>query len=530
MKKKFLKTNKGITLIALIITIIVLVILAVVAINSIKNDGIIEHAQSAKTKHQIGQEKESISLAVNEAYLIGKGRITKESLQSALSTTFKDDIQYTDTTSNEFIKIRIESSKREYKVYLNGTLEGPLGEVSGGEGGGSGEIVTPPADDTTIEISVTEPVVVDVSGNKQIEAGSITSGSLYIQFKPTIESGKIDSVKVGETTVTSEADGTYKYEVTENGTYEFDIKGTANGTEYTKTVSVTVNQFKVEEIKTLAELVEPSNYGDTIIYSANGIEDWKIFYNDGTNVFIITSNCVPYEKIPQSAKDLGITQNGTTGIYWTNLSDREMSNINKTITDKFMAGWVMGSFSDELKTERDVKMGSDLLNTDIWADFVSTQMKQNGALAIGSPTAEMWAQSWNDKGNVGLRVIYASEYIQNYDSTWRDGLQTGVPCRSGYSFGDMNGLTWIQQKDAGYSDNLYKIDSNYILSSILVNADERNTLGTVESISETIWAFSSGSLTAARSQQYGIRPVVCLPANAIATEGVGTWTNLGLAE
>ena len=61
MKQK-LKTNKGITLIALILTIIVLLILAVVAINAIKGDGIISHAKNAKTDYTRAQANEQALL------------------------------------------------------------------------------------------------------------------------------------------------------------------------------------------------------------------------------------------------------------------------------------------------------------------------------------------------------------------------------------------------------------------------------------------------------------------------------------
>ena len=287
MKKSILKRSNGITLIALIITIIVLVILAVVVINSINNDGIIEHAQSAKTKHQIAQEKESISLAVNEAYLIGKGRITKDSLQSALNGTFKNDIKYTDTTSNEYIKI--ELSGREYTVYLDGTIEGPdgYGEISGGGStggnGSTGGENDKPTDEPTIEILVTEPVVVNSSGTIQTQAGSIRSGSLYIQFESTLEGGTINSVTIGEMTINPDINGTYEYEVTENGTYEFVIKGTANGKECIKTVRVTVNQFMVIISKTDTYLgyyadVDGNGSVDGIIYAdlaKNGGGTWS---------------------------------------------------------------------------------------------------------------------------------------------------------------------------------------------------------------------------------------------------------------
>ena len=69
MKK--IKTEKGITLVALIITIVVLLILAVVTITSVKDTRIIGHAENASQEHVIGDEKERIQLAYSN-YKINK--------------------------------------------------------------------------------------------------------------------------------------------------------------------------------------------------------------------------------------------------------------------------------------------------------------------------------------------------------------------------------------------------------------------------------------------------------------------------
>ena len=64
MKK--IRLEKGITLIALIITIIILLILAAVTIGTMKDSGIIGHAQDAASSYTIAQEKERIALAYSE--------------------------------------------------------------------------------------------------------------------------------------------------------------------------------------------------------------------------------------------------------------------------------------------------------------------------------------------------------------------------------------------------------------------------------------------------------------------------------
>jgi competence protein ComGC len=66
--KNFVKTNKGITLIALVVTIIVLLILAGISIQMLTGqNGILKRAGEAEEKTGIGQEKEIIALAYNSA-------------------------------------------------------------------------------------------------------------------------------------------------------------------------------------------------------------------------------------------------------------------------------------------------------------------------------------------------------------------------------------------------------------------------------------------------------------------------------
>ena len=96
MKQK-LKEHKGITLVALIITIIVLLILAVVAISAVSGNGILNHAQNAKTKYSEAQTNEQTRLDEYSEYLDtesskinGEGTVAKalkDNLNTVISTT-----------------------------------------------------------------------------------------------------------------------------------------------------------------------------------------------------------------------------------------------------------------------------------------------------------------------------------------------------------------------------------------------------------------------------------------------------------
>ena len=64
-----IKTQRGITLIALIITIVVLLILAAVAVNSIQDGGILGHASNAADTYKEGERKEGSILGNLIAYI-----------------------------------------------------------------------------------------------------------------------------------------------------------------------------------------------------------------------------------------------------------------------------------------------------------------------------------------------------------------------------------------------------------------------------------------------------------------------------
>ena len=113
-------------------------------------------------------------------------------------------------------------------------MNGLVSEMEGalaGNGNNGGETQTP-------EITIGEAKVVtnsDGTGSEITDAASVYLGNtLYITFSHSITGG------------TTTVDKTIPYAVTKNGTYTFTVTGTGtvNGKNYTKNVSVTVNQFK----------------------------------------------------------------------------------------------------------------------------------------------------------------------------------------------------------------------------------------------------------------------------------------------
>ena len=216
-----LNNKKGITLIALVVTVVVLIILAGVSINAVLGDnGIIKKANQAASVTKEAEVKEAINRTILEFYLTNDYETLEDFLKAKVTEGKIDSV-----TKNADGTLTVK--KGEYSVTVENKTNSSDGSGSGGSTGG--ETQTP-------EITIGEAKVVansDGTGSAITDAASVYLGNtLYITFSHSITGG------------TTTVDKTIPYAVTKNGTYTFTVTGTVNGKNYTKNVSVTVNQFK----------------------------------------------------------------------------------------------------------------------------------------------------------------------------------------------------------------------------------------------------------------------------------------------
>ena len=138
--KEQLKTNKGITLIALVITIIVLLILAGVTIATLTGDnGILTKAQSAKTQNDKATVKEKVDLAI-AASLDETGKINLEQLKTNLNNVDGINPIKEDLTDSSFpLEVTVDGTKVTIKKDNNGKYSTSVGESTGSSGGGQEE-------------------------------------------------------------------------------------------------------------------------------------------------------------------------------------------------------------------------------------------------------------------------------------------------------------------------------------------------------------------------------------------------------
>ena len=205
------KEMKGITLVALVITIVVLLILAGVSINTVLgDDGIIKKAKEAAETTKRASAEEEMNRLVLE-YQLAKNDETLESFLQEKVTEGRID----GVTDNGDGTITI-TKKVEGKDYTI-TVKKPV------------------APTPSVKVGAIRVVSDSTGAGSSLGEASTRKGTtLYIMIESTISGGT--------TTLSPEV----PYAVTENGTYKFTVTGTVNGTTYTKEVSVTVDQFKME--------------------------------------------------------------------------------------------------------------------------------------------------------------------------------------------------------------------------------------------------------------------------------------------
>ena len=197
------------------------------------------------------------------------------------------------------------------------------------------------------------------------------------------------------------------------------------------------------KVTPLAEKIEANvaeYYGKRITnYSANGVTDWKIFHSDGKNVYIIASDYVPVDKLPETSKKhkpantnssypkaapFDNVINDYTGS--ANITDEKIKALNN---DYFSKGYTSAS--------NNMRAVAYMLDTGIWSSFKT----EKADYAIGGPTVEM------------LMASYSKSHNEKYKA--RASRATG------YQISKDGGTNWASWYIGmlGTSDSLYVITS-----------------------------------------------------------------------
>lgn len=285
------------------------------------------------------------------------------------------------------------------------------------------------------------------------------------------------------------------------------------------------NAKKTVKSGRLSEIITPNEYGDDVQYSANGIDDWKIFYNDNENVFIISSEYIITNNIPTDI--LNLTTENAYSVYWKDGSYLKSNyngpiDISADIAQKYKLSWFL-KFQSEFDPDVIYGYGHDitaaLLNTNVWNCFVDINFAES---AIGGPTLDMFIESWNQK-----------QYLTLYQNSKSNGYyisRNQSKVNYEYVFVKFYNLSTEENvsDDIGYKDKLYfpyneKIEGTkcYALAS------PGGYVGTVMGVFYTGLIGTSSMLGEKQYEHdfHAFRPVVCLKSNVIGIENEdGYWS------
>ncbi len=214
---------------------------------------------------------------------------------------------------------------------------------------------------------------------------------------------------------------------------------------------------------------EVTNYTTRI----EGVDKWRIFYSDGTNIYLIADDYI-------SALDTPNGQDGGT-ITWGN--SRYRLNFGDVYNDYSGASWIssnskgskwlsqfLGSYGTSTNTN--IRAVAYMMDTNVWSGYYAGE---DAEYAMGGPTLEMYCASYKD--------THPSKYLEcgnlnsyGYQVRWNGGSWNTE--QSGLVQDDFNSIyiksdtsiaygMWLASPSAssnGYLMNTYyggNVDSSY---------------------------------------------------------------------
>ena len=229
---------------------------------------------------------------------------------------------------------------------------------------------------------------------------------------------------------------------------------------------------------------EPSKYYGlkvTDYTSQNGQNDWRIFYSDGTHIFLITGDYINTTETNRINSATGMTKSGYNA-YWS--SAPSFQTVDSEVLTRFKAT------EYELQSGKDnSKCVSTLLNSNNWSSYKDSGNKAEKA--IGGATVEMWMDSWNKR--------YPSDKLYcNNTNTY--GYYVGTSSNpTSYDFSN-SGKEGYKNKLYYPHTSIYNSTSGYWLASPAAANRSKGVLG----------VGCNGRVGSYNVSDFGVRPVVSL--------------------
>ncbi|MBR6689046.1 MAG: type II secretion system protein [Clostridia bacterium] len=223
---------------------------------------------------------------------------------------------------------------------------------------------------------------------------------------------------------------------------------------------------KGEEVK-VGLLVSNKDIGKTVMYEANGVSDWQLFYEDEAkgNIYLIAKGVPERTTLSTKFKVSDLTQEELDMFDLFQVVD----GVSHTLIDLDVErNWSMTGCQGVARLIREYKK---YMNTEDYGSYVKG--------ALGGPTIELFAASWNAMGYEPQITLGATDWGYTMNGSWHINL-----VKYPIFFLDESEY-WIASTNYGYQ-NTIMIAIDYYISSAMYYAER------------------------------GIRPVVCISMDAPA--------------
>ena len=227
----------------------------------------------------------------------------------------------------------------------------------------------------TQDLGKTATVNVSVTGTQVLEQPTSTLTDADVPQNITVEKEETTQIQIKSFYPLENV--TYLSNNTSCATVAND--GTVTGVEIGTTSITVTGSNNVTKTININVVKKPLQIGDVVDYSTslNGVElnNWKVFYKDGNYVYIILGDYLPATAIDTNSLT-GIKTSNTYGVK-SSVNNRE--TLMNAITTK--SNW------------------ADLINNgEISGTALSSEIKSDtNVWAIGTPTLDLWINSWNAK-------------------------------------------------------------------------------------------------------------------------------------
>lgn len=224
--------------------------------------------------------------------------------------------------------------------------------------------------------------------------------------------------------------------------------------------------------------------------NSEGVTEWRIFYADQNNIYLITDESIDFKYMPKSKLGKTLVQDSANSKYvafssiigeYEGSKDIQENSLAKKWLSQFLKGYPNSK-------NQNIKAVAYMMDTDVWKVFAG----EKAEYAIAGPTIELFCASYQDTHPD--KYIICDVFSPGYKARWND-----EPYAANY-----------------YVDNIAKGEFN----KIYVNQGYTFWLSSpgpeVSCVSRSFGGASTGTIDSYYLQEtYGgsLRPVVCLKSN-----------------